>query len=196
MDLDRPAHTVSWHATPALATARPRTAPARRCGPGQWEALRTSFFPLLKETMVHLLNADRYYIDTLRGERPGLRESRRAAAIALPSSRASGPGGRRLAGRFLRSCDRTGPCAQGSAIPWPEQDPHRNRCRHAPACFHARPAPPRGRDPRDALRDKRPAAPARRVHPDRRQPAARGGPRRRWAKVARAAGISVFARAH
>jgi uncharacterized damage-inducible protein DinB len=40
--------------------------------PGEWEATRTSFFPSLKETMVHLLNADRYYIDTLRGERPGL----------------------------------------------------------------------------------------------------------------------------
>ncbi|MDK1373291.1 MULTISPECIES: DinB family protein [unclassified Sinorhizobium] len=40
--------------------------------PGEWEAPRTSFFPSLKETMVHLLNADRYYIDTLRGERPGL----------------------------------------------------------------------------------------------------------------------------
>ncbi|MCZ4092913.1 DinB family protein [Sinorhizobium psoraleae] len=39
--------------------------------PGEWEAPRTSFFPSLKETMVHLLNADRYYIDTLRGERPG-----------------------------------------------------------------------------------------------------------------------------
>lgn len=40
--------------------------------PGEWEATRTSFFPSLKETMVHLLNADRYYIDTLRRERPGL----------------------------------------------------------------------------------------------------------------------------
>ena len=40
--------------------------------PGEWEATRTSFFPSLKETMVHLLNADRYYIDSLRGERPGL----------------------------------------------------------------------------------------------------------------------------
>ena len=43
-------------------------------GPGEWEATRTSFFPSLKETMVHLLNADRYYIDALRGERPGLPE--------------------------------------------------------------------------------------------------------------------------
>ena len=40
-------------------------------GPGEWEAARTSFFPSLKETMVHLLNADRYYIDTVRGDRPG-----------------------------------------------------------------------------------------------------------------------------
>ena len=42
--------------------------------PGEWEATRTSFFPSLKQTMVHLLNTDRYYIDTLRGERPGLPE--------------------------------------------------------------------------------------------------------------------------
>ena len=40
-------------------------------GPGEWEASRTSFFPSLKETMVHLLNADRYYIDLLCGEGPG-----------------------------------------------------------------------------------------------------------------------------
>ncbi|MEY9200001.1 DinB family protein [Sinorhizobium sp. CCBAU 05631] len=39
--------------------------------PGEWEAARTSFFPSLKETMVHLLNADRYYIDTLRGDLAG-----------------------------------------------------------------------------------------------------------------------------
>jgi uncharacterized damage-inducible protein DinB len=41
-------------------------------GPGEWEAPRTSFFPSLKETMAHLLNADRYYIDALRGDRPSL----------------------------------------------------------------------------------------------------------------------------
>ena len=39
-------------------------------GLGEWEATRTSFFPSLKETMVHLLNADRYYIDAFRGARP------------------------------------------------------------------------------------------------------------------------------
>lgn len=37
---------------------------------GEWEAARISFFPSLKETMVHLLDADRYYIDSLRGDRP------------------------------------------------------------------------------------------------------------------------------
>lgn len=40
--------------------------------PGEWEATRTSFFPSLKETMVHLLDADRYYIDTLRGDLTGV----------------------------------------------------------------------------------------------------------------------------
>jgi uncharacterized damage-inducible protein DinB len=42
-------------------------------GPGEWEAERTSFFPSLKETMVHLLNADRWYIDMMRGDRAGPR---------------------------------------------------------------------------------------------------------------------------
>jgi len=42
-------------------------------GPGEWEAPRTAFFPSLKETMVHLLNADRYYIDEFRGDRPTVR---------------------------------------------------------------------------------------------------------------------------
>lgn len=41
-------------------------------GPGEWEAGRTSFFPSLRETMVHLLDADRWYIDMIRGDRPGL----------------------------------------------------------------------------------------------------------------------------
>jgi uncharacterized damage-inducible protein DinB len=41
-------------------------------GPGEWEAARTSFFPSLKETMVHLLDADRYYIDTFRGDHPAI----------------------------------------------------------------------------------------------------------------------------
>lgn len=38
----------------------------------EWEATRTSFFPSLKETMVHLLDADRWYADLMRGDRPGL----------------------------------------------------------------------------------------------------------------------------
>jgi uncharacterized damage-inducible protein DinB len=44
-------------------------------GPGEWEATRVSFFPSLKETMVHLLNADRYYIDTFRGTHPGIADT-------------------------------------------------------------------------------------------------------------------------
>ena len=40
--------------------------------PGEWEAARTSFFPSLKQTMVHLLDADRWYIGLLRGDLPGL----------------------------------------------------------------------------------------------------------------------------
>ena len=33
--------------------------------PGEWEAQRISFFPSLKLTMEHLLNADRYYAQTI-----------------------------------------------------------------------------------------------------------------------------------
>ena len=33
--------------------------------PGEWEAVRTSFFPSLKLSMDHLLNADRYYAETI-----------------------------------------------------------------------------------------------------------------------------------
>ena len=40
--------------------------------PGEWEAPRVSFFPSLKQTMVHLLDADRWYIGLLRGDHPDL----------------------------------------------------------------------------------------------------------------------------
>jgi uncharacterized damage-inducible protein DinB len=40
--------------------------------PEEWDAPRTSFFPSLKKTMVHLLNADRWYVESLRGDRQGL----------------------------------------------------------------------------------------------------------------------------
>ena len=39
---------------------------------GEWDAPRTSFFPSLKQTMVHLLDADRWYIGLLRGDHPDL----------------------------------------------------------------------------------------------------------------------------
>jgi uncharacterized damage-inducible protein DinB len=50
--------------------------------PGEWEAPRTSFFPSLKETMVHLLDADRWYVGLIRGERPDL--ARPAGSRATP----------------------------------------------------------------------------------------------------------------
>jgi len=56
-------------------------------GPGEWEAARTSFFPSLKETMVHLLDADRWYVDMVRGDRPGI---------------LTGPGSRATAAEFAR----------------------------------------------------------------------------------------------
>jgi uncharacterized damage-inducible protein DinB len=51
--------------------------------PGEWEAPRISFFPSLKETMVHLLDADRWYIGLLRGDRPDLETE--AGIRATPS---------------------------------------------------------------------------------------------------------------
>jgi uncharacterized damage-inducible protein DinB len=39
---------------------------------GEWDAPRISFFPSLKATMVHLLDADRWYIGLLRGDHPDL----------------------------------------------------------------------------------------------------------------------------
>ncbi|KXF75116.1 nuclease [Paramesorhizobium deserti] len=56
---------------------------------GEWEAPRTSFFPSIKETMIHLLNADRFYIDALRGERPGPPDAgNRASAAEFAHERA------------------------------------------------------------------------------------------------------------
>ncbi|TCN33932.1 DinB family protein [Sinorhizobium americanum] len=57
---------------------------------GEWEAPRTSFFPSLKETMIHLLNADRYYIDTLRGdlEGPSVPPGTRATPAEFAAERA------------------------------------------------------------------------------------------------------------
>ncbi|CAN7144896.1 DinB family protein [Rhizobium sp. LjRoot254] len=88
-------------------------------GPDEWEAERTSFFPSLRETMVHLLNADRYYIDTFRGPHPG---------IVNPA------GGRTNAGEFAREraevdewlvdyCERLtdGDLARDITIEWPDQ---------------------------------------------------------------------------
>lgn len=48
----------------ALANARLSQA-CLALKPGEWEAARPSFFPSLKLTMSHLLNADRYYADTI-----------------------------------------------------------------------------------------------------------------------------------
>lgn len=59
--------------------------------PGEWEAERTSSFPSLKETMVHLLNADRWYIDMIKGGRPGLAADAgsRATAAEFAQERAA-----------------------------------------------------------------------------------------------------------
>jgi uncharacterized damage-inducible protein DinB len=54
-----------------LANARLNRA-CMALGPGEWEAPRTSFFPSLKLTMVHLLDADRFYVDVLTGGHAGL----------------------------------------------------------------------------------------------------------------------------
>ena len=56
-------------------------------GAGEWEATRTSFFPSLKETMVHLLDADRWYIDMFRGDRPGIAREAGSRASAAEFAR-------------------------------------------------------------------------------------------------------------
>jgi uncharacterized damage-inducible protein DinB len=56
-------------------------------GPGEWEAKRTSFFPSLKETMIHLLDADRWYIDMIRGEHPGIADEAGDRATAAEFAR-------------------------------------------------------------------------------------------------------------
>jgi uncharacterized damage-inducible protein DinB len=87
--------------------------------PGEWEATRTSFFPSLKETMVHLLNADRYYIDTLRGKRPGLRgpPGSRATAAAFHQERAE------VDDWLVDFCEMltVEDLARRISIPWPER---------------------------------------------------------------------------
>jgi uncharacterized damage-inducible protein DinB len=55
--------------------------------PGEWEAPRTSFFPSLRETMVHLLDADRWYIDIFRGDRPGIAAEAGSRATAADFAR-------------------------------------------------------------------------------------------------------------
>ncbi|MEZ0017514.1 DinB family protein [Sinorhizobium fredii] len=87
--------------------------------PREWEATRTSFFPSLKETMVHLLNADRYYIDTLRGDRPGPLNPAggRAAAVAFATERAE------VDDWLVEFCETLTPQALSRqiSIPWPER---------------------------------------------------------------------------
>lgn len=53
-------------ANAALANAR-LTSAVTRLQPGEWEKTRTSFFPSLKLTMHHLLNADHFYAGALQG---------------------------------------------------------------------------------------------------------------------------------
>jgi uncharacterized damage-inducible protein DinB len=57
---------------------------------GEWEAPRISFFPSLKGTMVHLLDAERWYIGLLRGDHPGLTNEagNRATAVEFAIERA------------------------------------------------------------------------------------------------------------
>ena len=87
-------------------------------GPGEWEATRTSFFPSLKETMVHLLDADRYYIDTLRGEKLGLAEAGdRSNPGAFAAERAA------VDAWFVAFIEELAPSdlARRVLIPWPEK---------------------------------------------------------------------------
>lgn len=87
-------------------------------GAGEWEAVRTSFFPSLKETMVHLLNADRYYIDTFRGSRPAPAEAGgRETAAEFAAERAV------VDAWFVDFVEGLEPSdlARRVSIPWPEK---------------------------------------------------------------------------
>jgi len=69
--------------------------------------------------MVHLLNADRYYIDTLRGERPGLpeRPGSRNTAAEFASERAT------VDAWLVDFCETVTPhdLSRQVAIPWPDR---------------------------------------------------------------------------
>jgi uncharacterized damage-inducible protein DinB len=68
-DATRPFRQLARNAR--LANARLSRA-CMALGPGEWDAARVSFFPSLKLTMLHLLDADRYYVDALSGGHSGL----------------------------------------------------------------------------------------------------------------------------
>ena len=86
--------------------------------PGEWEAPRISFFPSLKETMEHLLNADRYYIDVFREASPGLAEAGdRGTAAAFAAERAAVDAWFAAFGEALAPADLVRPVS----VPWPEK---------------------------------------------------------------------------
>jgi uncharacterized damage-inducible protein DinB len=99
-----------------LANARLSTA-CMALKPDEWEAPRTSFFPSLKLTMLHLLNADRFYIDALSAGHAGLA---RGGMRESPSSFARERAG--VDEWLVNFCEAL--TAQGMArkvtIPWPE----------------------------------------------------------------------------
>lgn len=87
-------------------------------GAGEWEAPRISFFPSLKETMVHLLNADRYYIDTFRGVWPELaKASARGTASEFAVERAAVDA---WLVAFVDALE-PGDLSRLTSIPWPEK---------------------------------------------------------------------------
>jgi uncharacterized damage-inducible protein DinB len=87
--------------------------------PGEWEAPRTSFFPSLKETMLHLVNADPYYIDTFRGAQLGP-----ATVAQAGASVAAFVADRDTVDRWLLTfCEglRSSDLSRIITIPWPDK---------------------------------------------------------------------------
>jgi uncharacterized damage-inducible protein DinB len=90
--------------------------------PGEWEAERTSFFPSLKLTMVHLLDADRWYFDLLRGSEPALPSPVTARATAVEFA-----GERDAADAWMVEFAeqlKPGDLARNVVIPWPNKTLH------------------------------------------------------------------------
>jgi uncharacterized damage-inducible protein DinB len=71
--------------------------------PGEWEAVRTSFFPSIRATMEHIHAVDLYYIDAVTGGGRGRRAFREAPPF--PSPEALAPAQAALDRQLIAFCE-------------------------------------------------------------------------------------------